>query len=193
MGNKEKVVTYCDYSNGNVEICRDLCNALMQHQAKVCKIHKDILKAMTFENRLKISFEKTKEKLLIVAFDEKRPIGYIFASTEYISEECKNSYPFLEKIEKRSGYLGFVPADVKVGSHIGEIGNLFVYPEYRGLNIGRTLMNQAMDWIKGHNGLKCALVYVSNGNNAGAFYEKYGFQYVHDVMDGIIKAYELKF
>lgn len=193
MRNKEKMITYYDCSNGNVEICRDLCNALMQHQARVCKIHKDILEAMTFENRLKISFEQTKEKLLIVALDEKKPVGYIFASTEYISKERKEFYPFLNKIEKKPGYLGFVPADIKTGAYVGEIGNLFVYPEYRALNIGRTLMNQAMDWIKGHDGLECALVYVSNGNNAGTFYEKYGFKYANDVMDGIIKAYELKF
>ena len=193
MENKEKVITYCDYSNGDVTVCRDLCNALMQHQASVCKIHQDILGAMTFENRLKISFDQAKEKFLLVALDEKRPIGYIFASTEHISKERKAFYPFLDKIEKKPGYLGFVPANIKIGAHVGEIGNLFIDPEYRGFNIGRTLMNRAMDWMKSHKDLECTLVYVSNGNNADTFYEKYGFHYVNDVMDGIIKAYELKF
>ena len=192
MAKEEKKITYCDCSNGDVEICRDLCNALMQHQAGVCKIHRDILGAMTFENRLKISFEKTKEKLLMVAFDERRPIGYIFATAEYVSKERRDFRPFQDRIENRPGYAGFIPDGVEVGTHIGEIGNLFVYPEYRGLNIGKTLMDRAMDWISSHRDLECALVHVSNGNNAGTFYEKYGFRYVNDVMDGIIKTYELR-
>ena len=192
MENEEKRITYRDYSDSDAEICRDLCNALMQHQARVCTMHRDILGAMNFDNRLKPTFDGTKEKLLLAAMDGERPVGYVFAVTEPVSRERRESHPFRDKIRWRPGYTGFIPADVEEGAYVGEIGNLFVDPEYRSLHIGRTLMNRAMDWIKGHEGLQCILVYVSNGNNAGSFYEKYGFRYANDVTDGIIKAYELK-
>ena len=133
-----------------------------------------------------------KDKLLIVAFDQKRPIGYIYAYTQRISEEYKNFYPFLDYIEKQPEYVGFVPTEIQAGTYIGEIGNLFVYPQYQGLHIGKTLMNEAMHWLQSHPQLEYLLVNVSNGNNAGTFYEKYGFQYANDVMDGIIKTYQIK-
>lgn len=189
----EKVITYRDYSNGDIEVCRDLCNALMQHQADVCKIHKDILSTMKFETRLKPSFENTKDKFVIVAFAEERPIGYIYASTDYMSEDHKNFRPFTDKIENKPEYVGVVPADVAVGTYFGEINNLFVYPEYRSLHVGKTLMDKAMKWIIAHKGVECAFVHVSNGNNAGTFYEKYGFKYVSDVMDGIVTTYKVDF
>ena len=190
----EKVITYRDYSNGDIEICRDLCNSLMQHQANMGKIHKDVLGAMTFDTRLKPSFESTKDKLVLVAFDGDKAIGYVYASADHISEGYKNARPVWNgKVENKPEYVGFVPADVEVGTYFGEINNIFLYPEYRGLNVGKTLMDKAMEWIKAHEGVECAFVYVSNGNNAGTFYEKYGFRYVADVMDGIIKTYKVNF
>lgn len=191
----KNAITYRDLSDGDIEICRDLCNALMQHQASKGIIHPEILGNMNFDNRLKPSFTSAGEKLLIVAFDDEAPIGYIFADVTTITEGSKAFRPAWKSLlnEEEAAGLGFFPADIEVPTKAGEINNLYVKPEYRGENIGKELTDRAMAWIKSHEDVHCAFVDVSNGNNAASFYEKYGFTYSHDVMGGIIKAYIAKF
>ena len=55
-------IIFKEITDGNVEICRGLADALMAHQADHGKIHPEVLRAMNFDNRLKPSFEKAKEK-----------------------------------------------------------------------------------------------------------------------------------
>lgn len=50
----------------------------------------------------------------------------------------------------------------------------------------------AMDWLQHQSGAKDLFVFVSNGNNAGSLYERFGFRYDHEVLDGLIKAYYLE-
>ena len=51
---------------------------------------------------------------------------------------------------------------------------------------------QIPTWLRAVPGVEWLTVHVSNGNNAGPFYEKYGFHYTHDVAMGFIKTYVLK-
>lgn len=189
-------ITYRDLSNGDVEVCRDLCNALMKHQASKGIIHPEILANMSFDTRLKPSFESSNDKFLLVAFDGDKAIGYVFADHSVITEASKQFRPPWKSMltpEEAENCLGFFPPDLPTPIKAGHINNLYVMPEYRGLNIGKELMDKGMEWIKSDKDVKCALVHVSNGNNVAPFYEKYGFKYTHDVMGGIIKSYELDF
>lgn len=111
------MIRYEDLSSGDVDVCRELCNELMELQAARSRRYRAALEYMNFDNRLKPAFESAAEKFLYVAFD----------GTEQAVSNAK--YIF---------------------------------------------------------------VHVSNGNDAGALYEKYGFQYSHSMFDGMIGAYWLK-
>ena len=174
-------ITYRDLSNGDVEVCRDLCNALMQYQASKGYIFPEKLAAMNFDNRLKPSFEEAEEKLLLVAFDGEKAIGYVFAEVVTILKESM------------AYQMGVLPNYLPEGTRCGELTNLYVMPEYRGQNVGKELADSAMEWIKNRENVKHGLVCVSNGNNAATFYAKYGFEFSHDVKGGFVKAYVVNF
>lgn len=182
-------IQYRDLSaNGPVEVCRELSDRLYAHQAEMGKIDKDILGAMRFETRLKPSFESSGERLLLVAYDGEIPVGYIFANTSVMQKEFLNFRPpwaqsFSADLE------GFYPTWLPTPCKVADLNNLYVLPEYRGQHIGQELIQRAMDWMKSSPDVKYIFVHVSNGNNAGTFYEKYGFRYCHKVLDGIIDAY----
>lgn len=139
------------------------------------------LTGMNFDNRLKPSFESAKEKFFLVAFGGEKVICYVFAVVVTIS---KDSMPYK---------MGILPTNLPEGTLLGELGNIYVMPEYQGKNIGKELADRAMEWIKSHENVNHCLVCVSNGNNAATFYAKYGFEFNHDVMGGFIKAYIANF
>ena len=184
-------ITYKDLSNGDVEVCRALCDELMRHQAGVGLKYREILAAMNFDNRLKPSFNEAAIRRLLVAFDGETPVGYIFACVADISEDAKyGPPPFSESMKKEDASgLGFIPIWLKCPASVGEIVNLYVKREYRKLHIGGALMDEAMTWLRSYETAEHVLVYVSNGNDPAAFYAKYGFTFSHDVLNGFIKCY----
>ena len=87
-----------DCTSQGSELCHELADALFQHQAAMAKdpLHKEILGNMRYETRLKRSFDNTEEKLLLVAFDGEKPVGYLFATAEEVTEESRrgaNAFP----------------------------------------------------------------------------------------------------
>jgi GNAT superfamily N-acetyltransferase len=57
----------------------------------------------------------------------------------------------------------------------GEIDSIFVPPQHRGHGIGTTLMEKALEWLKG-KGSKKNIVSIAVGNEqAYVFYEQFGF------------------
>lgn len=54
-------IQYKDLTTGPVEVCRDLRNKLLAHQAQKARFRADILAGMNFENRLKPGFEGAEE------------------------------------------------------------------------------------------------------------------------------------
>lgn len=189
-----KDIIYKDMTNTNAECCRDLCNELMQHQASKGIKYPEILKQMNFDNRLKASFDKAKNKKLIVAYDGDKAVGYIYCEIFPVVEENKyNMKPFVDKMSKEDAdALSLIPMWMDCPTVIGEIGNLYVKSEYRGFDIGNELMEQGLSWLKSDTNISHLLVFVSNGNNPGPFYQKYGFQYSHDFANGFIKVYAMK-
>lgn len=178
-------IQYKDLTAGPVEVCRDLRNKLLAHQAQKARFRADILAGMNFENRLKPGFEGAEEKLLVAAYDGEAPVGYVFADAETVPEAARNGLPGW------AGDLtgGFYPPDMELPAKVGSLSNLYVLPEYRGRGIGEELARRAMEWLRAVPGVEWLSVYVSNGNNAGPFYERYGFQYTHEVLGGLIQAY----
>ena len=185
-------ILYEDRTGGDIEVCRDLCNALMAHQAEKGTIHPEVLRAMNFDNRLKPSFEAAAEKQLVVALDGETPVGYIFSTAAWETEASKAEKPAwaagLSGIDKTGFYPDWLPMPQKIGC----LSNLYVLPEYRGRHIASTLCNRAMAWLRNVPELMTVYVYISNGNDSViSLYKSFGFRYSHDVFGGFIVAYYL--
>jgi ribosomal protein S18 acetylase RimI-like enzyme len=186
-------ITYREIEDGNVEICRDLCNALMAHQADRGVLHPEVLRAMSFDNRLKPSYEGAEEKQIITAFDGGKPIGYVYSSAGLETEASKTARPAWAAGLPGIRETGFYPDWLPLPGKIGCLNNLYVLPEYRGRHIASALCDKAMSWLRSVTDIKYIFVYVSNGNNSVIdFYKNYGFEYSHDVFGGFIIAYYQK-
>lgn len=187
MVEPRRKITYREVQEGHVEICRDLCNALMAHQTDHGIIHPEVLRSMNFDTRMKPSFAKATEKQLLVAFDGETPVGYIFCTAETETEASKSAKP--DWAAGLSG-VGFYPASVPMPQKIGCLNNLYVLPEYRGRHIASTLCNRAMHWLRSLTDIQSIYVYISNGNDSViSLYKSFGFRYSHDVFNGFIIAY----
>ena len=172
----------------DAEVCRDLCNQLMVYQGKKGIIRPDILAGMNYENRLKPSFEANPNRFLMVAWDGEKPIGYVFANAGVLTrEDLTVRPPWASEIPNADGEM--YPLDLPVPCTIADLNNLYVMPEYQGQHVGQHLVDQALAWMGAVKDVKYFFTHVSNGNNAGAFYEKQGFRFSHDVWGGFLKAY----
>lgn len=186
-------IRYQDITYGSVELCRDLADALMAHQADHGVIHPEVLRAMNFENRLKPSFEKAKEKQLIVVFDGQTPVGYIFSTAAWETEASKAERPAWAMGLSGVNETGFYPDAFPMPQKIGCLNNLYVRPDYRGRHIAYTLCSRAMDWFRETANVQTVFVYISNGNTSVvSLYRNLGFRYSHDVFGGFIAAYSMK-
>lgn len=67
----------------------------------------------------------------------------------------------------------------------GAVESIFIEADYRGQGIGDTLMQHALDWMDGHKvPMKRVVVAVGN-EEAFRFYERYGFQPCHIVLQQV--------
>lgn len=181
------MITYKEFSKGNVYEVKDLCNALMEYQAKNATISPDIMASMNFKNRLLPEFENTKDKLMIIAYDNDIPVGFGFATFSKINESDITQKPAWTKSLKGEG---FYPKGY-LGRDIGTFKLLYVNPKFRGLDIGKNICEKIMTWLKSKKSDNL-WVYVANGNEkVGKLYEKLGFKYSHSVYSGFIHAYKI--
>ncbi|HKK42473.1 MAG TPA: GNAT family N-acetyltransferase [Bacteroidales bacterium] len=179
-----------DITENSPGICADLCNELMQFQAEQSIFGKDVLAAMTFNNRLKQGFEKAKTKNLLVALDNEKPVGYVYADVADIPESSRYYIPEWAKDIYTQDHLMFFPPQQQLPARLGTFNNLYIKPEYHGLGLGHKLCRSVMDWMKSIEKISGIYVYVSNGNEKVAdFYKKYGFRFSHDVLGGFITAW----
>ena len=99
---------------------------------------------MRYETRLKRSFDNTEEKLLLVAFDGEKPVGYLFAAAEEVTEESRRQLPpWSERIP--GGGTGFYPDWLETPVRVGALNNLYILPEYRGTGLGDALTTKGME------------------------------------------------
>ena len=82
-----KNITYREIDAESLQLLKPLCDALMKLQASRASKYREILASMNFDNRLAPSFESAGEKFCLAAFDGSQPVGYVFASTETVTEK----------------------------------------------------------------------------------------------------------
>lgn len=184
-------ILYCDMTNSDAACCKTLCNNLMKHQASVAVKYPELLSDMNFENRLKVAFDTAQCKKLIVAYCSDIPIGYIYGEIFEVTEDNVGRFkPFADQVseEDADGY-GLIPPTLELPAYIADLVNLYVEPEYRSEHVGKELVQRMLEWFAQNENAKCWCVYVSNGNNPGTFYEKFGYSYSHEVLNGFITCY----
>lgn len=183
-------IKYDIVTEDNIDFLEELCNKLMTFQADHATIRPDILASMNFNNRLKIDYENSTRKHMVVAFDKEMPVGFAFATIGLVTEKNKQVRPpWAEELEG----IGFYPETYKVPKTIGTFKLLYVDANYRTHHIGDRLTRMIMKWLNSHNDVEDLWVYVANGNETvGKFYEKHGFLYNHSVFNGFIDAYRLQ-
>ncbi|WP_123040381.1 GNAT family N-acetyltransferase [Cohnella candidum] len=174
--------------DGNIEICRDLCNELMAFQKSKATMAPEKFDAMNFDTRMKRSYELAKEKQVIVAKADGVPIGYAFSTIDVI-ERGKLTIPEWAPNRDQPGVLGFYPDWEHLPERVGCLSNLYIRDGYRHLGLGSKLFRMSMEWMASFPDVECVFIYVSNGNREALdFYLKHGFLYSHDVFGGFIQA-----
>lgn len=176
-------------TDGNIEQCRALCNELMAFQQSKATIAPEAFDNMTFEGRLKASFDHALRSHLVVVKDGDIPVGYVFSTLDEVSENDVLAIPSWAPVSKGEKTIGMYPHWDNLPSKVGCLSQLYFRDEYRGLGLGGKLFDMAMSWLENDAECDLAFVYISNGNDAAYdFYLHKGFVYSHDVFGGFIKA-----
>ncbi len=189
-------IIYKDLSaNGPVSEIKDLANSLFKMQSERANKYNRILAGMNYETRgVRQGFENAGLRYMLVAYDGETPIGYVYCDAFEVVDFLKTfrpQWPHFEELIPQDT-LGLYPPQLECPVMCSHLNNLYIRPEYRGQGIGKHLMDSAMEWLKNVQSAQYIFVHMSNGNNAGPFYEKYGFEYSHDVFDGLILCYMQK-
>ena len=186
MAGSNENITIELVADGNIEQCRELCNALMAFQKSQAVLSPESFDQMTYETRLKASYDNSPVSQLVVAKDCGVPVGYVFSTIENVSSGDKSSLPDWAP-QLGDEMKGFYPdwAPDKVGC----LNHLYFDPAYRGRGLGSLLLGDAMAWLESFDDVGVTFVYISNGNKAALdFYLKNGFVFSHDVFGGFIQA-----
>lgn len=178
--------------DGNIEQCRELCDELMAFQQSKAQMHTECFDFMSFDTRMKKSYENALRSQVVVVKDNYIPVGYVFSTIDNVDITDKVTYPDWAPMDK--GSMGFYPEWVTVPQKIGCLNNLYLRKKYRGSGLGLQLFNIAMGWLESFSDVDLTFVYISNGNDeALKFYVDHGFIFSHDVFGGFIKsAYKYK-
>ena len=175
--------------DGNIEQCRDLCNELMAFQKSKATMAPEAFDGMSFETRLKPSFERALRSRLIVVKDDGVPVGYVFSTIDVVPQDDQPDIPAWAPVRAGEKALGLYPDWVTPLEKVGCLSQLYFRDEYRGMGLGGKLICMAMEWLGSFPDCNLAFVYISNGNDdAYDVYIRKGFTFSHDVFGGFIKA-----
>jgi len=184
-----------DVSHGDISLCRELCNKLMRFQQAQAVVAPEVFDLMSFDTRMKYSYEHVKRNFVLLAMENNTPVGYVYATVEDVHDGMLDNNsdsipPFArELLPPGEAIEGFYPSWV-TPQPIGHVSNLYIEEGYRKTGAGKALMDEAMAWLEAQEGVKHLFVHISNGNEQVIpFYMRYGFTFSHEVFGGFIHAY----
>ena len=119
---------------------------------------KSRFKSNTWEKRKNKLFDKSHQMLIEYAVDhENRVVGYCISTID------------------------------KTDNSMGEIDSIFIEKEYRGLGIGKELMNNAINWLNS-NKIETQRILVGAGNEGVLkYYQEFDFYPLHIVLQKVEK------
>lgn len=178
-----------EITDGNIEICRELCNELMAFQQSKATLAPEAFDAMNFDTRMKKSYDNALDRQVLVAMDGDAPVGYAFSTIERAESSAVSAYPAWAPSKDPAISKGFYPEWLDTPCTVGILSNLYVREEYRAHRLGSRLFERAMAWLESAPDADPIFIYVSNGNDAALrFYLSRGFTYSHEVFGGFIHA-----
>ena len=180
-------ITIESLKDGNIELCRDLCNELMKFQQMKAHILPEVFNFMNFDTRMKASYESSLANEVIIVKDDGVPVGYSYVNIELV-ENVKSELPEWFPM-KDDNMKGFYPEWLTFPQKVGCLSNLYLKEGYRKSGLGAKLFDMSMEWLESFDDVSLIFIYISNGNDdAYHFYLKHGFTYSHDVFGQFIKA-----
>lgn len=174
--------------DGNIELCRELCDELMFFQKSKAFIRPELFDQMSFDTRMKKSYAAALRSHVALARNGSGfPAGYVFSTIDEVTDADRTAFP--DWAPSAENGIGFYPDWVSLPQKIGCLSNLFLRAEYRGSGLGSRLFDITMEWLESFSDVNLFFVYISNGNDAAMqFYLNRGFTFSHDVFGGFIKA-----
>lgn len=173
--------------DGNIELCRGLCDELMSFQKSKAVIQPEVFDLMSFDTRMKKSYEGALRSQVALARSCGVPAGYVFSTIDEVTAADRTVYPNWAPAVENG--VGFYPDWVSLPQRIGCLSNLYLRDEHRGSGLGSKLFDITMEWLESFSDVNLIFVYISNGNDqALQFYLNHGFTFSHDVFGGFIQA-----
>lgn len=177
------------FKGRNVDFLKPLMNSLMDFQVLNAVVRPEVMRNYSYDNSLKEVYRGSDDEFIYVAYDEERPVGFAYATTEIVREGHINYVPDWAKGLRGIGYY---PLDYETPKRVGTFKMLYVDKEYRNLHIGKDLSNKTIFWLKSQVA-DDLWVYITNGNeDVEEFFEEYGFKFQHSVYNGLINAFKME-
>ncbi|SDB49757.1 Acetyltransferase (GNAT) domain-containing protein [Ruminococcaceae bacterium FB2012] len=106
----------------------------------------------------------------------KKPYSESLAAFEKALAEGRSKIAVIEEDDRTAGFC-----KIDLIGQEGHVDILIVLKEYRGRGYGRQLMDWAVATLRQDGALRIEIKVV-DGNDAKAFYEKYGFRTVSEIL-----------
>jgi GNAT superfamily N-acetyltransferase len=162
--------------NEKAEYCRDLCNALMVFQKSKAQIKPELFDSMNFDTRMIPSMKRAIYNYIVVAKDDDKIVGYVYSNIS-----PKETYA-----KEYNDFATFFDLSSVSRNKVGCLSQFYIKEEYRQKGIGSVLFDMSMKWLNQYD-VEDYFIFVSNGNNVALeFYQRKGFVFSHEILDGFI-------
>ncbi|MFW6287929.1 MAG: GNAT family N-acetyltransferase [bacterium] len=91
-----------------------------------------------------------------------------------VFEDIEDDNIYIEIIKYNSERIGYCISTVK--AQIGEIDSLFLDEEYRGNDLGKTLVINALEWLEKKGAKEIKVAVAAGHEHVFDFYDKFGFK-----------------
>lgn len=173
-------IKYEVISNEQIEYCRDLCNELMIFQKSKAQIKPELFDNMNFDTRMIPSIQSAINNYIVVVKDDAKIVGYVYSNI------CtKETYS--------NEFATFFDLSSVSRNNVGCLSQFYIKEKYRNNGIGSVLFDMSMKWLNEFDDVDDYFIFVSHGNNdALEFYQRKGFVFSHEILDGFITVLRKK-
>lgn len=116
----------------------------------------------------------------------KKEYNYSIAFETYVAKGLYEFYsqydPYKDGVwicEHNNSIIGFLLL-MHRGNHAAQLRYFILLPQYRGIGLGKKLMELFMNWLKEHDYHSCYLWTTHEQREAAELYKKFGFQLVEE-------------
>ena len=168
------MLNYTELKLSEIQQLKPLVNSLMAFQKSKATIKTELFDTMSFETRLLPSVASSTHNFFVLAKDDDKPIGYVYANIA-----PKENYA--------NDFATFFDLKSINAKNVGCLSQFYIDANYRNKGIGSKLFDVAKKWMDTFTDVEDQFIFVSNGNtDALNFYKNKGFKVSHDILEGFI-------